>query len=378
VGILGGGQLGAMLADAIARLGARPVLYEPDRDAPARLRVGETVSAPFDDVDALRAFLGGCDVVTYEREELPVDALREAGPRTRFMPDLQVLAIAQDRALEKAFFVRHGLPCVRHQIVPAEASLAEASAVFGLPAIAKTTRGGYDGKGQYMLRTAEDARAAQAAFPHAIWVLEEPVAIRTEASCIVALSSDGEELAFPVVENFHRDHVLDRTLVPSRLTPDEEQRIRELALSAARALGARGLLAVEFFLVGEKNTRIVLNEVAPRPHNSGHVFSRACSFGQFDALARALVGAPLGTPKLSPGAFCMGNLLGDVWLAQGRGAELDLHAWRDFPDVIEVHLYGKSAPALRRKMGHFVVHSSTQGEALLRAEAFRKCLAKRS
>jgi 5-(carboxyamino)imidazole ribonucleotide synthase len=369
-----------MLADAIARLGARPLLYEPDLGAPARLRVADAVAAPFDDLERLREFFGRCDIVTYEREDLPVDALRVAGAGTCFVPNLDVLALAQDRAQEKSFFVKSGLPCVRFAVVRAGEPLADASAAFGFPSIAKTTRGGYDGKGQFLVRTKEDAAAAEASFPHASWVLEEPVAIRTEASCIVARSLKGEEVAFPVVENFHRDHVLDRSLVPSRLTSSELDRIRNLAHSAARALDVRGLVAVEFFLVGDPDgsQRILLNELAPRPHNSGHVFSRACSFGQFDALARILVGAPLGVPSLGTDAFCMGNLLGDVWLAQGRESAIDLSAWSDFPDVIEVHLYGKREPAQRRKMGHFVVQEKAQADALARAEAFRAALTKRS
>ena len=384
VGILGGGQLGAMLADAVARLGATPVIFDPDPEVAARRRVAEHVAGSFDDVNALRTFCAGCDVVTYEREDLPVDTLRVAGRNTRFVPDLSVLEIAQDRALEKRFLSGEGLACVRHVIVDPGVPLAEACVTFGLPAIAKTTRGGYDGKGQFLLLRAEDAAAAQAAIPGAVWILEEPIDILTEASCVVARSGL-EEVTFPVVENLHRRHILDRSLVPSRLPGDIESRIRELALAAARALDVQGLLAVEFFLArsigaeGPIDARsIVINELAPRPHNSGHVFSRACSFGQFDALARVLVGASLGSPTAKPGAFCMGNLLGDVWLAQGRDDSLDVTAWQFFPDVIDVQDYGKRAPAPRRKMGHFVVQSSSAGDALDRAEAFRTALLEHS
>jgi 5-(carboxyamino)imidazole ribonucleotide synthase len=381
VGILGGGQLGTMLAESVMRLGATPIVFDPDPGAPARRRVPEVVAASFEDRSALAAFYSRCDVVTYEREDLPVEALLEAATDTRFVPDLRVLAVAQDRALEKAFLARNEFECARHVLVAPEQDLEEASVAFGLPAIAKTTRGGYDGKGQFLLRHPRDARAARLEKPGVAWVLEEPVDILAEASCIVA-RSDSEEAAFPVVENLHRNHILDRSLVPSRLPASMCERMRDLALSAARRLDVRGLLAAEFFVArragadpdDQGSWRVLLNELAPRPHNSGHVLARACTFGQFDALARVLVGAPLGQPSLLPGWFCMGNLLGDVWLAQGHHDRLDLAAWRDLPEVVEMNIYGKHHPEQRRKMGHSVVMAATSEEALALAEAFRMAL----
>ena len=213
-------------------------------------------------------------------------------------------------------------------------------------------------------------------------MLEEPLTLLAEASCIVARSG-ASETVFPVVENIHREHVLDRSLVPSRLDPAVATTMRDLALSAARSLDVRGLLAVEFF-VAPRSARglsvgdvdVVINELAPRPHNSGHVFGRACTFSQFEALARILVGAPLGNPGTLLGSYCMGNLLGDVWIAQGRsGPTIDLSAWAAFEDVVDVHIYGKREPGARRKMGHFVVRNASPDVALERAESFRKALA---
>jgi 5-(carboxyamino)imidazole ribonucleotide synthase len=380
VGIFGGGQLATMLAEAILRLGATPRVYDPDVDAPARARVADFVAAPFDDAAALHDFTAGCDVLTYEREDLPVGALRDAAGDKPWVPDLGILEVAQDRALEKAFLARYGLGPVRHVVVPPDGRLDEAAAAFGLPAIAKTTRGGYDGKGQFFIARGADAAAAQAAIPTATWVLEEPIDIVAEASCIVARAGT-DEVTFPVVENLHRDHILDRSVVPCRLATDVVADIRDRALTAARALDARGLLAVEFFVAGggsAEPARVLINELAPRPHNSGHLLSRACTFGQFDALARILTGAPIGVPRELPGAFCMGNLLGDVWISQRREGPLDLTAWRGFPDVVDVHLYGKRQAALRRKMGHFVVQSTSADDALARADAFRTALARTS
>lgn len=382
IGILGGGQLGAMLSEALLRLGETPVVYDPDADAPAHRKVRDTVCAPFEDRRALAAFLSSCDVVTYEREDLPAGVLREAGPQTRFVPGLHVLEVAQDRALEKGFLAKNQLECARHKVVPAGGDLERASVEFGFPAIAKTTRGGYDGRGQFVLREPGDARAAQRELPEAAWVLEEVVDIVSEGSCIVA-RSDSEETAFPVAENLHRDHILDRSLVPSRVPEDIAERMKELALAAARRLDVKGVLAVEFFVARQPGRdadglRVLVNELAPRPHNSGHVFSRACTFGQFDALARVLSGAPIGRPSLLPGSFCMGNLLGDVWLAQGGGERLNLAAWRDFPDVVEVNIYGKTRPHPRRKMGHSVVFAASSETAFSRAEAFRIALKSQS
>ncbi len=369
-----------MLADALARLGAKARVYDVDPAAPALLRVAGTVTARFDDEEALRAFFTGCDVITYEREDLPIAALQAAAAaagNVRFVPDLAVLEVAQDRVREKAFFAKTGLDCVKNAVVEADASLEEAAVAFGFPCIAKTTRGGYDGKGQFFLAGETDARAAAVAFPRAAWVLEEPVTMIAEASCIVARTAT-EEQTFPVVENLHRDHILDRSLVPCRLSPAIVQTIRDRALAAARALDGRGLLAVEFFIAKGHAPgappRVLVNELAPRPHNSGHLFARACTFSQFDALARVLVGAPLGVPAAHAGAFCMGNLLGDVWLAQGREPGLDLSAWRAFPDVVEVYLYGKRQAAAKRKMGHFVVRDPVGDVALARATAFREAL----
>ncbi len=386
VGILGGGQLGAMLSSAVARLGARPRVYDPDWHAPAGLCVCDVVHAPFEDVEALRAFCQGCDVVTYEREDLPLEALREATARTHVLPSLSVLETAQDRAKEKSFFERSGLPCVRNEAVESPAAFVDTCRRFGYPLIAKTRRGGYDGKGQFFLKSDDDAGRARDAFPEAAWVLEEPLTLLAEASCIVARSVS-REAVFPLVENLHRQHVLDRSLVPTRLGPEVVEAMRGLALSAARSLDVEGLLAVEFFLAarsdrgasarGVGGVDVVINELAPRPHNSGHVFGRACTFSQFEALARILVGAPLGAPSLLPGTYCMGNLLGDVWIAQGRsGPTLDLAAWTAFDDVVDVHVYGKTEPLARRKMGHFVVRSTTAEHALERAEKFREALAR--
>jgi len=246
---------------------------------------------------------------------------------------------------------------------------------FGLPCIAKSALGGYDGKGQHRLTSEADLAALPEAAPGG-WVLEEVLALEAEVSCIVA--SDGAQaFTFPVFENVHRHHILDLTLLPARVAPEVRDEARRVALGIARALEVRGLLTVEFFLGAGRDgvTRLYVNELAPRVHNSGHVTRQACTVSQFDALARILAGVPLHEPKLHSGGWCMGQLLGDVWLAQGRdGGPLDLSAWRHFPDVVDVYVYGKRHARPNRKMGHFVVRADTPDAAQVRALAFREAL----
>jgi 5-(carboxyamino)imidazole ribonucleotide synthase len=383
IGILGGGQLAMMLSESLARLGATPVVYDPDPQAPAKNRLRHSITASFEDKESLKHFFGSCERITYELESLPLEVLKQNSSKVSFFPDLNILEIAQDRAKEKSFFVQNQLPCVKHLVVGPQESLSQAVTAFGLPAIAKTTRGGYDGKGQYFLRTAEDALEAQKTIPQATWILEEVVEIVAEASCIVA-RSDNEETVFPVVENVHKEHILDRSLVPCRLPQEINEQIKSLSLKAARALKLKGLLTIEFFVTrshprnqSSGDYQLLLNELAPRPHNSGHLFNRASNLSQFDALARILTDTPLGTPTLLPGAYCMGNLLGNVWLKQGRAqGQLDLTAWKDHPEVVELYLYGKEKAEAKRKMGHFIVFDSQADRAFHMAESFRRDLLK--
>ncbi|HZS39294.1 MAG TPA: ATP-grasp domain-containing protein [Polyangia bacterium] len=378
VGILGGGQLGLLLAHAVRNLGGRPRFYDPDPEAPAARQFADTVTAAWTDEAALARFAGDCDVLTYEFENIVTSGLRALASLPPVLPSLDALETAQHRLREKQFLERTGLPRVEFRAARTIEELREALSAFGYPAIVKTAGGGYDGKGQRFVR---DERELQAIAPSASgWVIEEPIALACEVSCIVARAPGGEERVFPVLENLHEHHILDRTLVPARISPALAAQAREAALEAARALDVRGLLTVEFF-VGRSarapERELFVNELAPRPHNSGHVTLRACTFSQFDALARILLDVPVGEPRLAgPGAYCMGNLLGDVWLAQGR-EQLELAAWADHPRVLDVTLYGKRGARERRKMGHFIVRADSADEALDEALAFRRALAKK-
>lgn len=385
VGILGGGQLGAMLASALQDLGADVHVYDPDPAAPALRRAARAVSASWRDVPRLQDFFDACDAVTYEFENVETEGLAEVHGTGKLSPSLEVLRTTQNRALEKEFLRAHGLPHVAFAAGRTAEELPAAARGFGWPAILKTARGGYDGKGQWKLSSAADldallATPARTALEASGWVLEEQIDIVLEASAIVARERNGDEVAFPLFENEHRDHILDVTLVPARLPDDLETEAKAVALAAARALGVTGLLTTELF-VGRSargrpgEVRVFTNEFAPRPHNSGHVTRKACTFSQFEALARILLGVPLVPPRLvSPGAFCMANLLGETWEAQGAKGNLDLSAWEGNPDLLEVVLYGKKGVAAKRKMGHLVARGRDADEAIASARAFREAI----
>ncbi len=384
VGILGGGQLGAMLAPALQDLGAVVHVYDPDPSAPALRRAAKGVAAPWRDAARLQEFFDACDVVTYEFENVETEGLAQVAGLGKLAPSLDVLRTTQDRTLEKEFLRARGLPHVAFVDGRTADELAGAAREFGLPAILKTARGGYDGKGQWKLGSAAELEALLASPTRAAleagWVLEEPIEIVLEASAIVARERNGDEVVFPLFENEHRDHVLDITLVPARLTDDLEAEAKSVALAAARALGVTGLLTTELF-VGRSTrerpgeVRIFTNEFAPRPHNSGHVTRKACTFSQFEALARILLGVPLVPPRVvGAGAYCMANLLGEVWEAQGAAGDLDLSAWEGSPDLLEVVLYGKRGVATKRKMGHLIARGADADEAISVARGLREAL----
>lgn len=373
VGILGGGQLGLMLAESLRKLDQDAVVIESDPEAPCALRLSSVVSASLLDRDALAAFFARVQVATYDSENIPSDVLEPFS--LALVPSLQVLRTSQDRILEKAFLSRIGASPVRYVPIEAGAPLAEAVQAFGLPCVLKSALGGYDGKGQFLIRSLGDLERA-VLLPSRGWVIEELIALRNELSCIVARSREAE-FTFPIFENIHRNHILDLTVLPARIERSTQLEAQRIALHIARELDVIGLLTVEFFLgVGsDGRERLYVNELAPRVHNSGHVTRQACTLSQFDALARILSGIPLTPPELHPGGWCMGQLLGDVWYAQGRrGGPLDLSPWGSFPDVVDVYLYGKREARSGRKMGHFVVHAASPGDAAERALAFRAAL----
>lgn len=373
VGILGGGQLGLMLAESLRKLDTPVLVLEPDDESPCAQRLAGIIPAAFDDASALKDFFGRCTRVTYDSENIPSAPL--APFADKLAPSLRVLQVSQHRAAEKTFLATHGFGPVQFSVVKATDSLHDAVKRFGFPCIVKSSLGGYDGKGQHKVKgDAELSALPNTGFE---WVLEEVLSLEAEVSCIVARDDGGRAFTFPVFENVHTHHILDVTVLPARIDPALQTEARDRALAIAKALEVVGLLTVEFFIgTGRDGVRkLFVNELAPRVHNSGHVTRQACTMSQFDVLARITSGVPITSPELHPGAWCMGNLLGDVWLAQGRtGGALDLSAWERFPQVVDVYLYGKREARSKRKMGHFVVHAETANEAVDLAQRFREAL----
>ncbi len=338
IGILGGGQLGRMIVMAAARLGYRCHVYCPDRDAPATHVAAATI-APYDDGAALAAFARAVDVVTLEFENVPLAAIETVAATTPCRPGAAALAVAQDRLREKKFMADAGVPVTRHAAVDSPAALDAAVATVGLPALLKTNRLGYDGRGQVRLDTAADAASAWAAIEGQPAILEAYVPFEREVSTIVARAVDGAVAAYVPVENEHAEGILRRTTAPASITPAVAERARSYATRLAEALGVVGLLAIEFFVTVDGT--VLANELAPRPHNSGHWTLDACAVSQFEQLVRAICGLPLGDPDRHADAT-MENLIGDA-----------VDAW---PALLaepgaHLHLYGK-APRPGRKMGH--------------------------
>lgn len=348
IGILGGGQLGRMTALAAARFGYRCHVFTPEADAPASQVSALTTVAGWDDRVGLAAFAAACDVVTYEFENIPLDAAALVGRHAVLRPDVSILAICQDRITEKTFLGSIGVPTTPWRPAADLASLAQAVETIGLPAVLKSARLGYDGKGQTPIYAAADLPAAWAAtaatgddaMGEGLGVLEAWVDFALEISVIVARSGNGDVAAWVPVENQHENHVLRRTIAPAPIDAAVAAHAEALAVRIAVALALEGVLAVEMF-VG-RDGRVLVNELAPRPHNSGHWTIDACAVSQFEQCVRAVAGLPLAPTERHADAL-MENLLGDEiarWpqLVGDAGARL--------------HLYGKGEARPGRKMGH--------------------------
>ncbi len=354
LGILGGGQLGRMTAMVARRMGYRVITLEPDPNCPTGQVADEQVVAPYTDLEAARRLASRADVLTLEFENMPADVVEALERETVVRPGARALRLAQDRFLEKHFLEGIGIPVPRFARVEDEAELAEAVARIGLPAVLKTTTLGYDGKGQRVLQTHQDALPAFIALGRRVCILEQYIPFELELSVVVARDCFGKAVAYQPAENVHVGGVLDTSMVPARVTPDVTREAQRLALHLAGALEYVGVLALELFLTREYT--LLANEFAPRPHNSGHWSIEACVTSQFEQQVRTAVGGRCGsTELLHPAATA--NLLGDLW--QGSGPRWD--RLLELPDVT-LHLYGKSEPRAGRKMGHLTALGVT-GEA---------------
>ena len=344
LGVLGSGQLGRMFAISARRMGYRVHTFSPDFDTPTGQIADLEIQAPYEDLDAIRRFAQGVQVVTFEFENVPAATAEAAAQFAPVRPPHAVLHTTQQRIREKTFLTQAGLPVTPYRTVHTEAELLQAVAELGVPAVLKSADFGYDGKGQARVTQAEGALAAWESIGRVPAVYEAFIHFEKEISVVAARSADGSYADWGVMENGHRNHILDVTVSPAAVSERVAREAREIARAVLDRLGVIGVLCVEFFL--EASGRLMINELAPRPHNSGHLTFDASLTCQFEQQLRAVCGLPLGsTEQLRPAA--MANLLGDVW----QNGEPNWCAAAAFPNV-KIHLYGKVAPRPGRKMGH--------------------------
>jgi 5-(carboxyamino)imidazole ribonucleotide synthase len=373
LGVMGGGQLGRMFVHAAQAMGYATAVLDADPMSPAGLVSHHHLQAAYTDTAALAELARVADAVTTEFENVPAQALRVLAVSRPVSPAAGAVAICQDRAQEKAHFKRAGVPCAPHAVIDSAAALESVDEAL-LPGILKTSTLGYDGKGQ--LRVADRAELGHAwqRLARARCVLEQLMPLQRELSVIVARGVDGQAVAFPAQQNLHRDGILAVTQVPA---PDVPAALADEAAHCAKAIAESmayvGVLCVEFFVVddGQGGRRLVANEMAPRPHNSGHYTIDACDVSQFELQVRCMAGLPLVEPRLHSAAVML-NLLGDLWFAQGDGVSRT-PAWAEalaLPGA-HLHLYGKSDARPGRKMGHLTFTGATAEDT--RAMALRAC-----
>lgn len=380
LGLLGGGQLGRMFCMAAQSLGYRVCVLEPAADSPAGAVADRHIQAAYDDADALDALASLCSAATTEFENVPAPSLERLAARITVTPGAAAVAIAQDRIAEKEFIHRCGIPVAPYRVIRSRQDLLEAPESL-FPAILKAARLGYDGKGQARVADRDQALRAfecpvdQGGLGRVACVLEQRLALAREVSVVVARGRDGATQAYPVSENEHRDGILALSIVPARVSETLARQATEATLQIARSLDYVGVLCVEFFVLQDGS--LVANEMAPRPHNSGHYSIDACVSSQFEQQARIMAGLPLGSTRLMNPAV-MVNVLGDVWEAAATAAGV-CAAEPDWAGVLalpgaKLHLYGKGEARRARKMGHITVIEPELDEALACAHDIERLL----
>ncbi len=366
LGMLGSGQLGRMFAIAARRLGYRVHVLSPDRDTPTGQVADLEVTAAYEDLDAVAEFARGVSVVTYEFENVPAPTALEAARHAPLRPGGRVLEVTQQRVREKSFLRDAGIPVTPFWPVNSRADLDAALASSGFPAVLKTAGGGYDGKGQVLLRSMADVDAHWATFEDVESILEAFIDFTCEVSVVGARGLDGEFVAYGPIENSHANHILDVSFVPAAVDARVATEAVEMARAVLTQLEVVGVLCVEMFVT--RDGRVLVNELAPRPHNSGHLTIDACVTCQFEQQVRAVCGLPLGAADaLRPAA--MANLLGDLWV-HGEPRWDRALALSD----VKLHLYGKTEARPGRKMGHLTALGATPEAAVARVLAARSAL----
>jgi 5-(carboxyamino)imidazole ribonucleotide synthase len=357
IGIIGGGQLGKMMALSAKGMGFRVIVLDPTEDCPCGQVADEQIVGEYDDLDKIKQLSEASDVITYEFENIDADALDWLNKNAYVPQGTELLRVTQDRIEEKRNIQAAGVSVAPYAVVAKVEDVSAGIEVLGFPAVLKTATGGYDGKGQLVIRGSEDIELAETLVRQGTCVLEKWISFEKEISVIITRSTTGETAVFPVAENIHKDNILHQTIVPARISELAEEKAIEAAKQIASALGLTGTLAVEMFLAADD--QIYINELAPRPHNSGHYSIEACETSQFEQHIRAVCGWRLGSTELLKPAV-MVNILGEH-----QQPLLDripeLQDWK-------IHLYGKKEAKYKRKMGHVTLLRESVEEALDEAE----------
>lgn len=360
LGMLGGGQLGRFFVVAAHEMGYRVTVLDPDKNSPAGKIADVHICAAFDDKDALQKMAKTCAAISTEFENVPADSLAYLAKSVPVRPAAQSVAIAQHRVSEKNFLKEAGLPVAPYAVINAVADLPnDDSEIY--PAILKVARFGYDGKGQARVKNQQEALAAYEQFGHEECVLEKMLKLDYEVSVVLARDINGNVATFATAENSHLNGILDVTIVPARGSDAINHQAQKLAIMVAEKLEYTGVIGVEFFVCGGE---LLVNEMAPRPHNSGHFTIDACVTNQFEQQVRVMTGLPLGSSRQHSPAV-MVNLLGDIWPVDADNKTSE-PAWQlafDAPQL-KMHLYGKQAARAGRKMGHYTVINTSRDDAI--------------
>lgn len=367
LGILGGGQLGRMFVVAARTMGYAVIVLDPGADCPAAQLADRHIQASYTDQHALAQLAQACAAITTEFENVPASSLDYLADKCPVRPSGGALAITQDRILEKNFLKSNGFDTAPFAAVEQRHVLDEALRQVAMPVLMKSSRAGYDGKGQRWVRNLAEAETAFDELGGKPCVLEAGIAIQTEISVVLARAADGRVAAYPPGENVHRNGILDVSIAPARISPEIGARATQIAERIAELLDYCGVMAVEFFI--SKSGELLVNEIAPRPHNSGHYTLDACVTSQFEQQVRTLCGLPLGDAKLLSPAV-MVNMLGDLWHA-GQTPPWDRLLCHP---CAKLHLYGKHEARPSRKMGHYTVLGESVEASLAQAAAIQNAL----
>jgi 5-(carboxyamino)imidazole ribonucleotide synthase len=370
VGIIGGGQLGKMIAHEARRMSFRVIVLDPTDGCPAARVADEQIVADFKDESAIIKLAEKCDVLTYEIELANSTALRQLEERNYpVRPAPETLRIIQNKFRQKSFLKEHGIPVADFELVKSKEHLQELCRKFGLPAVLKATEDSYDGRGNFVIKTEDDVSKAYDYFAGRETMLEKFVPFSKEVSIMIARNPSGQVESFPVVENVHKSSILDTTVAPAKVSPGVEQKAKKVAKKAMEVLHGAGIFGIEMFVT--KRGDVMINEIAPRVHNSGHYTNEACSVSQFEQHLRAVLDLPLARPELlSPAAMI--NILGPDGF-EGAYAVAGLKEMMRVPGAA-LYIYGKKASKPRRKLGHVTATGRTAREALARARRARNAI----